>query len=284
MTEKYTPSTNKEDVLQYYSRSEEKGYWGFLKGRCHYGYSSENDPQPFNMESAQLEMERLLGKMLNLPPGSTVLDAGSGYGPVARTLAKEFDYRVSGIDLIPMRLQKAVQLNQEEGISTVNFFNADYHSLPFADNSFDGVYTMETLVHAEAFEVVLAEFHRVLKPGGKIVLFEYSIPDINSDPGILQKMATRVIKNTGMASLPHFTHGSFHQILHTAGFIDVKAEDISSHVYDSWFHLWKFALRFTLEEFIQGRIGFDHIPGSMWIWPARHRLGYNICQATKPML
>ncbi len=273
---------NRRAVLDYYARSEEKGYWGYLDGRCHYGFSPLNDKKPFSMESAQIEMERLLGQQLNLPAGSRVLDAGSGYGPVARTLAQEFGYQVTGIDLISDRLQKAVELTQETNLATVNFLNADYHALPFVDESFDGVYTMETLVHAQNFEQVLAEFYRILKPGGKIVLFEYSIPELRSVMPLARKMATKVIENTGMTSLPHFTHGSFANILSTAGFENVRTEDISRNVYRSWFYMWQFAIRFSLEEFAQGRIGFSHIPGSMWIWPARKQLGYNICQASKP--
>lgn len=58
------------------------------------------------MEAAQIEMERLLGNTLNLPEGSLVLDAGCGYGPVARTLNEEFGYRVVGADLIHERLSE----------------------------------------------------------------------------------------------------------------------------------------------------------------------------------
>lgn len=269
-------------VLDYYERSEERGYWGYLRGRCHYGYSPENDSQPFEMETAQIRMEYKLGETLNLAPGASVLDAGSGYGPVARTLAQAFQYNVTGIDLILPRLQRAAELDQQLNIPIINLVNADYHLLPFANESFDGVYTMETLVHAKGYEAVLAEFFRVLKPGGKVVLFEYSIPDLNSIPSLAKKMATKVIEDTGMTSLPHFTHGSFEQILSRAGFVDVSSEDISCNVYRSWFYMWKFAIRFSLEEFMHGRIGFSHIPGSMWIWPARRKLGYNISQASKP--
>lgn len=280
MSMEHTP--NRTAVLKYYERSEDKGYWGYLKGICHYGYSSKSDTGPFDMESAQLKMERLLGKMLDLPSGSKVLDAGCGYGPVARTLTREFGYEVTGLDLIQTRLSKAAQLNQEAGISSINLIDADYHSLPFADGSFDGVYTMETLVHAHSLDAVLAEFFRILKPGGQLVLFEYSIPKLDSVPAAARKLAQRVIDNTGMTSLPHFTHGSFSKILGDAGFENAKVEDISRNVYQSWFDLWKFAIRFTLEELSQGRISLDNIPGSMWIWPARHKLGYNICQANKP--
>ena len=49
----------------------------------------------------------------------------------------------------------------------------DYSQLLFNDETFDGVYTVEALVHAADSQLVLNEFFRVLKPGGKLVLFEY---------------------------------------------------------------------------------------------------------------
>lgn len=267
-------------IVQYYEHGE-SGYWGYLKGRCHYGYSNEQEEHPFNMESAQLEMERKLAHTLNLPKGSTVLDAGCGYGPVARTLTQEFGFHVTGIDLIHDRLVKSNTINVSGG-HHIDSINADYQYLPFADQTFDGVYTMETLVHAHDYHQVLREFFRVLKPGGRLVLFEYSIPNLQTVPKPLRSLAERVIHNTGMASLPDFTHGSFPGILQEAGFTNALSEDVSKHVYASWFYLWKFALHFTLQEARHGRIGLDTIPGSMWIWPTRSRLGYNICQATKP--
>lgn len=283
MIERYNPSalSNREAVLSYYQASE-GGYWGYLKGRCHYGYTPDNDEGRFDMESAQLEMERRLGETLGLPCGSKVLDAGCGYSPVARTLTEKFRLEVTGIDLIHRRLLKGSELNQGADMPSINLASADYQELPFADESFDGVYTMETLVHAYDFRLALDEFRRVLKPGGKVVLFEYSIPELDSVPTIVRNLAERVIRNTGMASLPCFTHGSFTGILEDVGFENAEVENISRNVYPSWFYLWKFAIRQTLEEFSHGRISLDNIPGSVWIWPARHKLRYNICQASKP--
>lgn len=274
-------SDTRAAVLEYYDKAE-AGYWGYLKGRCHYGYTPANERGPFNMESAQIQMERKLGETLNLPRGSKVLDAGCGYSPVARTMTEEYGYDVTGIDLIYRRLQNGSKLNHSANISSIDLVNTDYHFLPFVDHSFDGIYTMETLVHAYDFRLVLKEFLRVLKPGGKIVLFEYTIPELDSVPKVARKLAERVIRNTGMTSLPHFIHGSFKDILEEAGFENIKSEDISRSVYPSWFYLWKFAIRTVVGDSIHGKIGLDHIPGSTWIWPARHKLGYCISQSNKP--
>ena len=281
--ERETSAANNIEAVKNYYEATAENYLHLLHGRCHYGYTSDNERGPFNIEFAQLEMENKLGETLNLPPGSTVLDAGCGYSPVARTLTEKFELKVTGIDLIGGRLGEGSGPNQSANIQSINLANADYHFLPFPDESFDGVYTMETLVHAYKLEQVLAEFLRVLRPGGRVALFEYSIPELDSIPTIARNLAERVIRNTGMASLPYFTHGSFPRILEDAGFENAKSKNISREVYPSWFYLWKLAIWTTFtKEFSHGRISLDNIPGSVWIWPARHKLGYNICQANKP--
>lgn len=270
-------------ITSYYSTAE-SGYWNKLNGRCHYGFTPVDHAGSFDFESAQVEMERKLGETLGLPEGSRVLDAGCGWSPVARTLTEEFGYQVEGIDLMEERLRVGRQLNEEAGMRNIGQASADYHNLPFADGSFDGVYTMETLVHAASHEKVLGEFRRVLKPGGRLALFEYSIPDLNTIPRIPRSLAERVIENTGMTSLPHFTHGSWPRILEEAGFENVEAADISENVHPSWFYLWKFGIKNALGEFRKGKIGLDSVPGSAFIWPARKKLGYIISQANKPQV
>ncbi len=76
-----------EAITKYYTAAE-KGYWGLLAGRCHYGYASQRYSERFDMHSAQLEMEHKLGETLGLPAGSRVLDAGCGWGMVARYFSR----------------------------------------------------------------------------------------------------------------------------------------------------------------------------------------------------
>jgi ubiquinone/menaquinone biosynthesis C-methylase UbiE len=220
-------------------------------------------------------MERQLGKTLDLPIGSMVLDAGCGFGLVADTLATESGLNVVGIDLAHNRLDKAKELVG----SGVSLTEADYHHLPFPNNIFDGVFTMETLVNAKPYEKVLTEFWRVLKPGGRLVLHEYSIPPLSTVPRLVRSMAERVIERTAMHSLPRFTHGAFPDLLAEAGFVNIKVEDISKNVYPTWRYLWFDALKGNLYRVLHGSFSF---PGATFIYPARHHLGYNVCAANKP--
>ena len=165
---------------------------------------------PFPIHRALLAMEDHLYSSLQLPQtgpaGHTykVLDAGCGNGDMAIYFAKQGNLHIQGIDLFPEKVAIARRNVEGElgrahtntntnttGTSTsikpgetdaavkaleaLSIHEGDYHDLrsTFEDNTFDAVYTIETLAHATDLHAALGEFHRVLKPGGRLVLYEY---------------------------------------------------------------------------------------------------------------
>jgi SAM-dependent methyltransferase len=106
----------------------------------------------------------------------------------------------------------------------------DYRRLRFPDGHFDGVYTMETLVHAFDSAAVLGELHRVLKPGGRLVLFEYSMAPRGELTARQRRVFDAIIAESAMHSLPGFVHGCFPALLHAAGFREVAVQDVSERM------------------------------------------------------
>ena len=99
------------------------------------------------------------------------LDAACGEGYGSALLADSAS-SVEGVDISKQAITHARQrYGQMEG---VGFHVADCTTLPFADNEFDRVVSFETLEHLEAHDELLAEFRRVLKPDGFLIL---SSPD-----------------------------------------------------------------------------------------------------------
>jgi ubiquinone/menaquinone biosynthesis C-methylase UbiE len=94
-----------------------------------------------------------------------VLDAGCGNGGVAR-LIRERVRSVIAIDVEPHDAWI-----DEPGLS---FAVADAEQLPFADAGFDVVHSKDSLHHMRAPERALAEYRRVLKPGGSALIVEAS--------------------------------------------------------------------------------------------------------------
>ena len=75
----------------------------------------------------------------------------------------------------------------------------DYHHLePFALETFDDVYTMETFVHATEPAEVFRQFFRVLKPGGRICMHEYDHLDCEGAPGKVVKSLNTINKYAAM--------------------------------------------------------------------------------------
>jgi ubiquinone/menaquinone biosynthesis C-methylase UbiE len=93
----------------------------------------------------------------------SLLDAGCGDGGVARLL-RERVQQVAAIDV-----EQSPAWRDEPGL---RFKVADAEALPFAGASFDLVHSKDSLHHMDAPERALAEYRRVLRPGGSALIVE----------------------------------------------------------------------------------------------------------------
>ena len=125
-----------------------------------------------------MSLETIDFARLQLDPGDRVLDLGCGEGRHAITAYLNQAVDVVGLDLSQRDLQTARERytdfhDPDDSSRSVAFLRASGLRLPFADASFDKVICAEVLEHIPDYESVLAEIHRVLKPGGT---FAVSVP------------------------------------------------------------------------------------------------------------
>lgn len=154
-------------VESYYHTFESLFGYRLLGGVKHFGYYPKGQER-LSTRTAQELMDDQLASALSLKPGSRVLDAGCGEGGVAFYLAKHFGLNVVGVDLLDFNIRHAARAGRlENRTGSVSFQVADYADTGLEAHSFDGLYTMETLVHAPDYNRALDEFKRVLRPGGK---------------------------------------------------------------------------------------------------------------------
>jgi sterol 24-C-methyltransferase len=218
-------------VWRYYDRTESRiGYDRLMGGSKHFGWYDEGE-SGWRFGPALAHMEDQIADRLDLAANSLVLDAGSGMGEVARAFASRHGLIVEGIDILDFNIEEALLRSAKKGLQARTRFNwGDYHSIAFADQTFDGVYTVETLVHAADSRQVLREFFRVLKPGGHIVLAEYSrAPDSELSDQALSTLQA-VCEIAAMPTWLELVDGELENRLRDAGFEKVISEDVTEKI------------------------------------------------------
>ena len=144
-------------------------------------------------------------------PGHKVLELGFGKGPNIFYLAEKFpEAEFTGVDLAPT--------NKDNNFANVQLFRQDYSDLSnFADNTFDVAYGIETLCCVPDKEPVFREVHRVLKPGGHFIVYDYATPEAFSSYDPVARKGIALFTRAGGGALieseeqweNHFTGNGF---------------------------------------------------------------------------
>jgi ubiquinone/menaquinone biosynthesis C-methylase UbiE len=122
------------------------------------------DPQQQRMRAAYLSE-------VDFPPNARVAEIGCGPGPVARSLAAIPGVgEVVGVDPSPIFLAKARELARD--VPNLTFVEGDGRAVPLDDGTFDVVVFHTTLCHIPEPERALAEAYRLLRPGGRLAVFD----------------------------------------------------------------------------------------------------------------
>ena len=121
-------------------------------------------------EHSDADTAEILG-LLDLPPGSSILDAPCGHGRISRRLAAA-GMRVTGVDLTPAYLELARADPKLPAGGGVTYLEGDVRALPVT-GPFDAVVCwLNSFGYYDDADchTVLAEFHRVLRPGGTVAI------------------------------------------------------------------------------------------------------------------
>ena len=145
---------------------------------------------------------------------------------MSRRLHTVRGYRVHGVDLLDFNIQKAIR--KAEGNPRTDIRQASYNHTGLETGSFDGAYTMETLVHNSNPGQAISELLRILAPGGRLVLTEYE----REHPENLSPEANQALElvNTH-AAMPafqeQFTYGGIGNLLEEHGATNIVREDLT---------------------------------------------------------
>ena len=114
-----------------------------------------------------------LVRRLALMATDKVLDIGCGIGGPARFIAETFQCEVTGIDLTPEYVDTARTLSDWVGLSSrTSFTQGNAIQMHHGDSSFDAAYMLHVGMNIEAKQSLFREVNRVLRPGGKLGVYD----------------------------------------------------------------------------------------------------------------
>lgn len=114
-----------------------------------------------------------LAELARITGSDRVLDAGTGIGGTARFLAAQRGCQVTAIDLTREYCETADWLNRLTGLNgKITVWEGDVTSLPFSDAAFDVVISQHVQMNVADKDVLYAEARRVLRPGGRLALWD----------------------------------------------------------------------------------------------------------------
>ncbi|KAK1759210.1 S-adenosyl-L-methionine-dependent methyltransferase [Echria macrotheca] len=225
-----------DPIAASYATIESRIAWDFLcGGNRHFAYypSPSTTLSPFPISAGQKRMQTQLLHSLSLPPYSHILDAGCGDGHVAIDLAQRGPFVITAFDVVPRHVSRARHNVSRAHLSpscSIQILHLDFDSLPsLPSQTYHGIYTSESLLHATSPSTVLSEFFRLLKPGGRLVLHEYhnDYMSPSSLPGFPATLISE--RHTGESA---FTRAEryFRHEMEQAGFEDIQINDYSANI------------------------------------------------------
>jgi len=190
----------------------------------------------------------VLGRMLveraDIPRGAHVLDVATGRGAQLFAAADAVGPtgHVVGVDLSPEMVREAAIEIAQRGVTHATIRQMDAEALEFPDATFDRVTCGFALFFFPAAERALAEFHRVLRPGGKVATSTWGELDPRwawYDELTRRHNVPNVNIGTGRFKMPSELESALGQ----TGFVDVKSqvesiEFIFANEDEWWDRMW----------------------------------------------
>jgi SAM-dependent methyltransferase len=252
---------NTRDIVRYYSETGQ--YYGAWSRRfnMHFGYFRRR-LSPFALEQMLDEMtQQALVTGAESVPGESDLGYGMRAGcfgavrcaPVPQLL-------IQGITLVPWQVEQARRLADAEGLhERIEFFQDDYTDTEFPDNTFDGIYAIESACHATGYDKrdFVREAARLLKPGGRLVIADGFLKGTARINPLLQCCYDAVCRNWALETFAEWRR--FVDCLEQNGLDVVRMEDISWRIAPSVMHIPHVTGWFLLRELFRTRLRMNRV-------------------------
>ena len=250
-------STLYQQIQQFYDASS--GLWEQVWGEhMHHGYYGADGSLKKERRQAQIDLIEELLQWAGVPDGKAlresygILDVGCGIGGSTLYLTEKFSslpennlsldgevdrVTATGITLSPVQANRATERAKIAGLeSNVNFLVADALNMPFPDDSFDLVWSLESGEHMPDKIKFLQECYRVLKPGGTLILATWCHRPLGETAGELTDAERKELAEIyRVYALPYvISLPEYEEITRSLPFTNIRTADWSKAVAPFW--------------------------------------------------
>lgn len=199
-------------------------------------YDRLNHILSFNMDRG---WRRKTVRMIAAENPAAILDMATGTGDLAIDMARKMPHaHITGIDLSPEMIRIAAEKTENRGLSQrVTVGVGDGEALDIPDDTFDCAAIAFGIRNYQDIPAGLREFRRVLRPGGKVFILEFSTPRGKIFGPLYRFYFHRILPRIGglvsrdrsaydylPGSVDEFPEeGPFLRMMYEAGFGDVRA-------------------------------------------------------------
>lgn len=223
--------TNLDQIVDYYNtcESDYRTFWDLDRSMAmHAGFW---DQQTTSLAEALARENEILAQYAHITSQDRVLDAGCGIGGSSLFLAKTFGCKVTGITLSDHQVQIASENAKKYLVDhLVNFQTMDFCHTDFPNASFDVIWGIESICHAEDKAEFIKEAYRLLTPGGRLIVAD----GFSSRTDFVKKQKEDMhqwLNGWGVESLE--TKKQFEVHLEKNGFKEISYQNVTENVMPS---------------------------------------------------